>query len=253
MPITDGIYASLSEAGEKPPVVLLHGAGGSHLSWPPQIRRLPANTVIALDLPGHGRSNGPGMQSIPEYADSVSKWMHAVDLKSAVLVGHSMGSAIALHLAVAYPALISGLGLIGSAAHLRVNPELIAESADERKFPQAVEKIIAWSFSPSYPERLKKLVADRMELTNPKVLAGDLVACDLYDSSEILKMVRCPTLVLSGEKDKMVPARMAVHLADQIPTAQLEIVPDAGHMVMLERPDEVAAILARFLSGLGLR
>ena len=98
---------------ELPPSYLIHGAGGHHLYWPPQIRRLTGYRVYALDLPGHGRSGGSGQQTIDSYTTAVKDWLIEVNLHSAVFVGHSMGSAIALSLALNYPDHVLGLVLIG--------------------------------------------------------------------------------------------------------------------------------------------
>src|SRR4030042_2520041 len=106
MPNAAGIYYHAYEGaggGKHPPVVLIHGAGGHHLYWPSQIRRMPGLRVYALDLPGHGKSEGRGEQSIALYAESILGWLLAVDIHRAIFVGSSMGRAIALHLALAHP------------------------------------------------------------------------------------------------------------------------------------------------------
>ena len=124
MPVTTELYYFAHEAKEqidnRPPVILLHGAGGTHLSWPPQIRRLAGEKIYALDLPGHGKSEGSGRQSVDEYAEDVVAFMKELNIPAAVLVGHSMGSAMALTLALKYSKQVLGLGLLGSGPRLRV-------------------------------------------------------------------------------------------------------------------------------------
>jgi pimeloyl-ACP methyl ester carboxylesterase len=114
MPLSAGLYYFHHEGGSagKPPMVLLHGAGGDYLVWPPEIRRLPGIRVYALDLPGHGKSGGPGCQSVEDYARAVVGLMDAVGLWRAAFVGHSMGGAIALTLALDFPERTAGLGLV---------------------------------------------------------------------------------------------------------------------------------------------
>ena len=158
-----------------------------------------------------------------------------------------MGSAIVQQLAVDYPPVVAGIGLIGSATRLSVNPVLLQESANETTYFNAVEKIVSWSFSANMPENLKALVAKRMAETRPSVLNGDLLACDRFDLAECLSQINCPTLLLYGDQDKMTPVREAYSLAALIPNAKLELVPEAGHMVMLEKPEAVASSLLRFL------
>lgn len=235
-------------AGEKPPLALIHGAGGDHLYWPPEIRRLAGRRVYAIDLPGHGKSRGRGEQSIQDYAGKVREWLGATGHRRAVLGGHSMGGAIALSLALDYPDCAAGLALIGSGACLRVNPALLEMLADPEKYSQAVEAIIRWSFSPQAPTRLVQLAASRMAQTAPGVLYQDLVACNNFDVSERLAEIHLPTLVICGSADKMTPLRLSSQLTAGIPEAQLETIPEAGHMVMLEQPQAVAAAMAKFLS-----
>jgi len=94
MPTTAGLHYFLHEGGSvlKPTLVLIHGAGGNHLFWPPEVRRLPDYRVITLDLPGHGKTEGPGCQSIQDYAHFVTKFLDALRLSRAVFVGHAMGA-----------------------------------------------------------------------------------------------------------------------------------------------------------------
>ena len=209
--------------------------------------RLPGYRTYALDLPGHGKSGGQGHQSISSYANVVIGWMSAIGLDRAVFVGHSMGSAIAQTLALAHPDQVLGLALIGSAASLPVNPRLLSETANQTTFHKAVERVIAWSFGPQTPQKIKSLVAKRLAETHPSVLHGDFLACNSFDLTSRLHEIRQPTLVICGSLDKMTPVRNAHFLIDNLPSARLDIIQGAGHMVMLERPREVVASLAQFL------
>ena len=250
MPVAASIYYHVYQEGENLPLVLLHGAGGNHLTWPPDLRRLAGYRVYALDLPGHGRSAGRGQQSISGYTQLVRDWMQAVDLHRGVLVGYSMGSAIALELALEYPEHVIGLCLVGAAAKMRVNPQLLEDASSATTFHNAVEQIVDWSFSPEADPRLKELVIKRLVETRPSVLHGDFLACDAFDVSERVSQVRCPTLVVCGELDKMIPLRYAQLLVDHIAEARLEVVPGAGHMVMQEQPLATARALLQFIGQL---
>lgn len=252
MPIAEGLYYHLTQGADTDlAVVLLHGAGGMHLSWSTDIRRLPGYRVYALDLPGHGKSREVGgLQSIPAYAQRVQGWLQSVGLSRAVMVGHSMGGAIALEMARAYPEQVLGLGLIATGARLRVHPDLLAETASPTTFYNAIEKIVAWSFAVQASPRLVDLVSQRLAEVRPSVLHGDLIACDSFDASETLKQIECPALVLCGVQDRMTPLRLSQFLAGQIPLAQLMTVENAGHMVMLEQPQATAAALSAFLATL---
>jgi pimeloyl-ACP methyl ester carboxylesterase len=251
MPVAADLYYQLfegSQEGQRPPVVLLHGAGGTHLYWPSEVRRLVGYRIYALDLPGHGKSSGYGQQTIQSYAGAILDWLVAVRIHAAVFIGHSMGSAIALTLALDSPGQVLGLGLVGAGARLNVNPVLLESVSSEATYPTAIEAVVKWSFGRQTAAALVALAARRMGETRPSVLYGDFLACDAFDVSERLGEVRQPTLILSGEEDRMTPRRNAQYMADKIPGAMLRIIPQAGHMVMLEQPLVVSAALSEFLA-----
>lgn len=252
MPVTEGLYYHHTQgANTNLPVVLLHGAGGMHLSWPTEIRRMPGFRLYALDLPGHGKSNDTGgLQSITAYAQRVHEWMESVGLSQAAIVGHSMGGAIALEMALQYPDEVLALGLIASGARLRVHPDLFAAAASPTTFYKAIEMIVQWSFAEQTSVRLVEQVSQRFDEIRPSVLNGDLAACDRFDVSESLRNIACPTLVLCGTEDRMTPLRFSQFLAGQIPLAQLITLQGAGHMVMLEQPQATAAALSAFLQSI---
>jgi pimeloyl-ACP methyl ester carboxylesterase len=250
MPTAAGLYYFSHEAENKtrPPAVLIHGAGGSQLSWPPQIRRLNGQRVLAIDLPGHGKSEGAGRQEISEYALDIIAFMKALKLRGAVIVGHSMGSAIALTLAVHYPKQVLGLGLLGSGAILRVAPAILNLTANARTFSNAVELVINHSFSGQADSRLKEISIKQMSEMRAPVLHGDFLACNAFNILDDLPRIQTRTLILCGEQDEMTPPKFSEALRDSIPGAQLEIVPGTGHMLMLEQPEAVAKSLEQFLN-----
>jgi pimeloyl-ACP methyl ester carboxylesterase len=250
MPVSGNLYFSqhCEKVAENPPVVLIHGAGGTHLYWPPEIRRLPGYCVYAIDLPGHGKSElCDGQQTIGEYARYLVKWLESIQLRRAVLVGHSMGSAIALALAIHHPEYVVGLGLISGGARLRVHPDLLNYAADMTTYFKAADLLISCSFSTNAPPRLVELASKRIRETRQSVFQGDLQACDRFDVMDRLVEVRQPTLVVCGTDDQMTPLRYAQFLSNTIPNARLSVIPDAGHMVMLEQPRLVAESLLSFL------
>jgi len=255
MPVSRGLYyfASGGHNFSRPPIVLIHGAGGHHLYWPPQVRRLQDQRVLALDLPGHGKSSGTGHQTIGAYARDVAEFIQAVGLSTAVLVGHSMGGAIALAMAEAEPKRVLGLGLIATGARLRVAPELLQAAADPVSFSEAVALAGELSFAPRSSPRLKTLAAARMRETRPSVLYGDFLACDAFDMSARLADIAAPTIILCGAEDRMTPPMYSAFLKARIRGAGLDILPDAGHMLMLEQPDEVAARIELFVNTIEYR
>jgi pimeloyl-ACP methyl ester carboxylesterase len=253
MPLSGNLYYSLHcERGtENPPLVLIHGAAGTHLYWPPEIRRLSGYCVYAIDLPGHGKSSTlDGQQTIADYAGYLVQWLESIHIRRAVFVGHSMGGAIALNLAMDHPEYVVGLGLISSGARLRVHPELLKYAADRTTYLKAADLLVSCSFSSSTPPRLVELASKRLLETRQSVFSGDLRACDRFDVIDRLSALAQPTLVVCGEEDQMTPVRFAQFLANTMPAAQLLTIPHAGHMVMLEQPAAVADGLGAFLHGI---
>jgi pimeloyl-ACP methyl ester carboxylesterase len=207
---------------------------------------MPAQRIFALDLPGHGKSGGLGSQSIADYARAVVDFLDAAHLNAAVFIGHSMGSAIALTLALDFPKRVLGLGLVGSGARLRVAPQILEQTASESLFPLAIKLINDAEFGPSVNPRLKELAAWQMAAIRPSVIHGDFLACNEFDVMPRLGKISAPTLILCGAEDNLTPVKYSEYLRDHIANARLLTFPGAGHMVMLEQPLEVAQALSKF-------
>jgi len=254
MPIAAELYyfshATEDLSAKRPPVILIHGAGGNHLSWPPQIRRLEDGKIYALDLPGHGQSEGVGKHSVDEYAEDVVAFMKELKIRAAVLVGVSMGSAIALTIALKYPKKVLGLGLLGSGAKLRVAQAILETAGNPNTFESAVDMINEGCFSASVSQSLLELSKKQMLEIRPPVLQGDFLACNVFDIVGQLEKLDLPTLILCGAEDKMTPIKFSELLHVGIINSQLHIVNNAGHLVMLEQPDIVAELLKKFIDDL---
>jgi pimeloyl-ACP methyl ester carboxylesterase len=237
-----------AEAAKRPPLLLIHGAAGSRLFWPPALRHLTGVEVYAIDLPGHGASGGDERSTIEGYATEVGKWMENVGLRSAVCAGHSMGSAIALTLALEKPGTVVGLILVGGAPSLRVNRKLLELSASVTTAREAVDLIVRWSFGPKAPARLVELARRRMADVSARVLHNDFQACDEFDLRSELSRIAAPVLALCGAEDRMTPPDQSRALVEGIRRARLVLIEGAGHMVMLEQPEPVTQAFASFLS-----
>jgi pimeloyl-ACP methyl ester carboxylesterase len=255
MPVAASLhyFSHLEEEYLRPPIVFIHGAGGNFLHWPPEVRRLPGQRIFSPDLPGHGRSDGVGRQAIDDYAQCILDFLDALRVHKAILIGHSMGAAIALTIALDYPRRTLALGLLGGGARLKVSPDLIQSTSNPATLPQALQAIAEMAFSPVVEPRLKQLAMQRLAATRRTVLNGDFIACNRFDVMSQLAKIRVPTLVVCGADDRMTPPRYSEHLALSLKRAELVIVPDAGHMVMLERPKAVASALASFIKEIRYR
>jgi len=252
MPIADGIHYFFHEGGRptKPPLVLIHGAGGDHLSWPPEIRRLADARVFSLDLPGHGKSEGPGCQSVADYADGVVGFMDVAGLPRAVFVGHALGGAIALTLAIDHPERVAGIGLISTGSRLPIASSVLENAANPATFILAVQSLQELMHIPQSEKYLKDQVFKHLSSIRPTLFHGDLRACDQFDVTTRLDAIRTPVLVLCGTDDQLTPRRFSESLAGQISGAALQTIDGAGHLVMLEQPRRVSALLSVFLKSI---
>jgi pimeloyl-ACP methyl ester carboxylesterase len=161
-----------------------------------------------------------------------------------------MGGGIALELALHHTEHVLSLGLIGTGARLKVSPEILAEAASPTTFHRAVEIVSSAFFSSSADPNLVAMATARMADTRSTVFYGDFLACDQFDVSDQIQQIHQPVLVLCGAEDRLTPPRYSEFLASQIPNARLEVIAEAGHMVMLEQPHAVAAVLAKFLGNI---
>ena len=249
MPYAGEIHyrGAFSRGNNRQVLILIHGAGGSYLYWPPEIRHLAGRDILAIDLPGHGESKGGPRDSIEAYAQALLEFMDLLEIDQAVLCGHSMGSAIAQRMSLDSPDRVYGLILVGAGAKLRVHPQLIEDCSQPDTYPQAVSQIMAWSFSQHADQRLMRLASERMKEASPKVLTADFEACNTFDIRDEMGEIKQPTLIICGDDDQMTPVKFSEFLADNIHRSRLEVIPGAGHIVMLEKPEVVAVLIDEFL------
>jgi pimeloyl-ACP methyl ester carboxylesterase len=235
-----------------PAVVFLHGAGFNHTTWALHSRWFAhhGHGVLAPDLPGRGRSSGAPLPTIAAMADWTAALIAAAGASKAHLIGHSMGSLIALETAARHPARVSALSLIGTAATMTVGPDLL--KAAEANDHDAIDMVSTWGLG--YQAELGGSLAPGLwmhsgaqrvlEQCRPGVLFNDLSACNAYQNAlAAAARITVPTTLILGERDMMTPARAGKALAAALPNARTVVMPGAGHMMMVERPDELLAAL----------
>jgi len=234
------------------PIVFIHGAGSSHLIWGAQVRALgDVARVMALDLPGHSKSQGSGRDSITAYAEVVREFLDVLAVERAIIVGHSMGGAIAQTLALAYPDRVAALALIATGARLRVSPAFL--EGFQNDFNATVNQIIAYYFARDADASMVEKSAALLRTCGQAVVLGDFSACNAFDVSERVAQISVPTLVLCGREDQMTPLKFSEFLAAKIPNVQLAVIDRAGHHVMIEQADAVNRALSDFIGAVSFR
>lgn len=236
-------------------IVFVHGAALDHTVWLLQSRYFAhhGRNVLAVDLPGHGRTAGPPAASIPDMADWVWAVADALDVHRATLVGHSMGSLVTLEAAARQPERASRLALLGSAVPMAVAEPLLTAAREDRH--AGFDMINIWGHSAAAqiggsetPGMWMTGSAIRLlERAAPGVLYNDLNACNEYGHGlESAARVSCPTLMIAGRSDMMTPLKIARDLVAAIADARLEVL-DCGHLMMSEKPNEVLDALIEFI------
>jgi pimeloyl-ACP methyl ester carboxylesterase len=239
-----------------PAVIFIHGAAADHSVWALQSRYFAhhGRNVLAVDLPGHGRSGGDALTSVQAIADWIPAVLDAAKIGKAALVGHSLGSLAALECAARHPERVARVALIGPAAPMTVADPLL--EAAKRNDHLAYELITGWSYSAG-----KQLGGNAMpgvwlvgnalrlmERTKPGVLHADLLACHAYAGGlSAAAKFRCPALVIIGARDIMAPPKNAQGLIAALPGPRIVTLPDCGHALMAEQPDAVLDALRAFL------
>jgi pimeloyl-ACP methyl ester carboxylesterase len=244
------VFGSGKREEGKDSLVFIHGAGGNQTFWRNQVDYFKRTfNCYIMELPGHGAAPGPGVQEIKGYALWIKGALDELKLSRPFVIGHSMGGAIAMELAVRFPALPKGLVLVSTGARLRTVPDIL--DGIKQAFPETVKLICERSFAQDAPAEMKQATAAEMMKNSPDVLHGDFSACDRFDIMEQVQTINKPTLVICGDQDILTPIKYSRFLADTIAGARLEIIKGAGHLVMLERAEEFNKKLEDFFRSAG--
>ena len=249
-----------------PHVILVHGAGGEVRCWPATWRlagaaqgavglvvsrdssRITNHSIYAIDLPGHGRSSGPACTTIDALADTIEQFLERQDIENAVIVGHSMGGAIALALAARANPRVIGQVIVASAAKIGVTDDIL--NGLQADFEKTVDFIVKYSFDrasgPFFPKKAREYTL----ATGATATHADFLDCSTFDMRDQLAAITLPTLVIAAESDRMIPLKHTAALAEALPNAQLETFTDCGHYPHLDRTTLVEAPIARFCAHL---
>ncbi len=241
----------------KPTIAFVHGAGLDHSWWGLQSRYFGYHgfNVLAVDLPGRGRSEGPPIPSVGATADWLMRLLDAAKVAKASVVGHSMGSLIALECAARWPERVERIALLGTAFPMKVSEEFL--DAARRNDHTAYDMETIWGHAPQVPLGANPnpgmwMYGDtlaRLERLAPGVLYNDLKACNDYAAGlESAAKVKCPALFIVGRRDLMTPPKAAATLAQAIEGSRTVELPPSGHSLMAEAPDATLDALIAFFA-----
>jgi pimeloyl-ACP methyl ester carboxylesterase len=229
-------------------LVLVHGAGGNNLLWRRAAQGLSGDSkAVAVNLPGH--PSGPiTCSTIEEYSESLLEFIAESGLRRPAVGGHSMGSAIALRIAIDHPASVGGLVLVSGGAKLGVDPVILGGLRNEPM--KTIEQVITPKSFDGLDLGLGREARAALSVSNLPVFLNDYMACNGFDVRADLHTLAVPTLAVCGDKDQMTPPRWSHYLHDNIAGSELYFVKDSGHMVPLEKPIPLAGALQSFLAAL---
>jgi len=221
--------------GGRETVLFVHGAGGGQYTWSYQKGYFEKQfNPIVIELPGHGESGGEGEEEIGKYAEHVYAFLKALNLQKIFLVGHSMGGAIVQTLALTHPEVTKGIVLVGTGARLKVLPLIL--DGIKNNFEEIVQRINQFAYSRKAPSDLVEKGVLIMRQCRAEVIYGDFLACDRFDIINEVEKITLPTLILCGEDDQLTPLKYSQFLQSRINGSKLEVLSNAGHMVMMESP-----------------
>lgn len=220
-------------------LVFIHGSGGNHSIWSYQYGRLHKKyNIIAINLPGHGLSGGNGENNVKSYCEWLHKVLTVFALQKVMLVGHSLGSAIALQFAIHYSEYISGIVCMGGGMKMPVNSLFLDFlKTNPTQLPvEITEMICKFSLAKENRSKFSRALQKSIALSKVDVMYGDLKACNELDLTQDANKIKVPALIVCGSEDKMTPPDLSRSLAATISRSTLILIEGAGHMVMIEKP-----------------
>ena len=248
------VYASDAGQGvehSKDTIIFLHGSGLSHIIWSltEQFFSNKNYNVLSIDLPGHGNSEGPCLDSIEKIADWLEKVFEELKLKNIILVGHSQGCLEALEYSFKYKHRLKKIVFVGGSYRMPVNKDLIDLASDGDS--DAVKLMMKWGFEGSKKfiggNPIKKIIQSSRDIS--EILAVDLIACNNYQNgSDAAKAINCPAMFIFGELDKMANLESGKKFANLVKNSTTHIIIGSGHMIMIEKAFEMREKILEFLN-----
>ncbi|MCX7935553.1 MAG: alpha/beta hydrolase, partial [Planctomycetota bacterium] len=252
MPLTNTLHFMNFEGGghfHPHPILFIHGVGQDAGIWPPALRRLSGFRVLAVDLPGHGRSTGTGLHTVEAYAQKVIEFMASLKIFRAILVGTSLGGAIALYIGLEYPDLVQALGLISCYPFVTLPPVWLESLENPLTRKSALQNLEQYLLPVSTPRAIADAATQTFARQRLEVRCADWKALSRFDVRDRLENLQVPALWICGANDPLFSPsslRLLRHLASN--RLSVMIRPDIGHWAILEKPIEISAHLRTFLA-----
>ena len=235
----------------KDTIVFLHGSGLSHIVWSlaEQFFSSKNYNVLSIDLPGHGNSDGPCLDSIEKIADWMEKVFDKLKLKNLILVGHSQGCLEILEYSSRYKERLKKLVFVGGSNKMPVHPDLIELAQSGHS--DAVKLMMKWGYEGSKKfiggNPVEKIIQSPRDIS--EILAVDLNACNNYSNgSEAANVIDLPSMLIFGELDKMVNLEAGKKFSNLIKNSTTHVIKGCGHMIMIEKAFEMREKILEFLN-----
>lgn len=240
------IFYNVRESGKSKALIFIHGSGGNSNTWKNQLNLDIDYDIVALDLPSHDKSDHFSDLSLNLYVDVVHQLINSLNYKSVILSGHSLGGAIILQYYFTYPKEVSGLILCSTGGKLRVAPFFL--NSLKNNYRQFLNSVPAGAFYRATPKDLIDHYMQETSKISAEVTYTDFKICDGFDILNKLGNIEIPCLIIVGKQDQLTPVKYSEFSHDKIKNSALHIINKAGHMVMLEKPNEVNQAIKDYIN-----
>ncbi|TFG17687.1 MAG: alpha/beta hydrolase [Promethearchaeota archaeon] len=242
------VFYELNNNNSKTIIIFIHGSGGDASEWKNQLKLINSYSVIALDLPSHGKSDKFENLSLNLYVDVLKTLIDSLDYARIIICGHSLGGAIIQSYYFKYPEDLDALILMSTGAKLRVSPAIL-ESL-KRDYEEYLKYLNNVAFSKNTTNSIIKEYKDHSSLIGAEVTYQDFKICDNFNLFEKTQLINAPCLIISGTDDKLTPVKYSQYFHNKIPNSTLVLIENAGHMVMLEKYKQVNESIIKFVKSL---
>ena len=240
------IYYNIKKSGSNRAIIFVHGSGGSSYTWKNQLNLAIDYDLIALDLPSHDKSDDFSDLSLHLYVDVVNRLIKSFDYENVILCGHSLGGAIVQQYYFTYPKEVSGLILFNTGGRLRVAPFILKSL--KTNYQEFMDSLPAGAFYRATTKETIELYIQETSKISADVTYKDFKICDEFDVLSKLNTIEVPCLIIVGKQDQLTPVKYSEFFRNNIKNSELHIINKAGHMVMLEKPNEVNQVIENFIN-----